>query len=113
MCPGHPCYLVVPQTPDSKITNSVMQNSTPEGAYAQAIKQEIPEMEEQHECVHEELGDRSSGPSAEKHMRTRSKARNLVRLKTKPQESSFKLEAKRKRKVTTNLNYFGFINDGF
>lgn len=102
MCPGHPCYLVVPQTPESKITNSVMQNSTPEGAYTNAIKQESPEMEEQHECRHEAIGDRSTGPSAEKHMRTRSKARNLVRLKTKPNESSFKLEAKRKRKVSTD-----------
>jgi len=85
------------------MTNSVLMNSTPEGAYHKAIEHEhkdvvddSPILKPKRLDMHKVMND--SEPS----QKGRSRNKNMMRLKTKPLESSFKIENKRKRKEKRN-----------
>lgn len=98
VCTSHPCYLVVPQTPDSKMSNSMayskheimVQDSPPERNYN--IKQEgsYPSRKSSDYRLNIE--------TPESEVKQKSKGRNILRLKTKPSEIITKTDLKRMRK---------------
>ena len=86
VCPSHPCYLVVPQTPDSKMNSSNVQSSTPEKGVEEANVQEVEVPEHKHSSVRSQMKAKAKGKSSK-----------IVRLKTGRQEEP-KTDLKRKRK---------------
>lgn len=94
ICASHPCYLIMPQTPDSKLSNSMVQSSTPEGGY---------KMEQ------EESPEQKSTPKQEKPLipkvenKSKRKSKNVLRLKTKISDG----ERPAKRAKTSKKNSEG------
>ena len=99
VCSSHPCYLVVPPTPESKMNQSLLQNSTPEGAYEEAIKNEQPKVvEESPTIAPKKLDMQKVMTDSEPVSKGRTRNKNVLRLKTTPLETNFKIDNKRKRK---------------
>lgn len=77
ICSSHPCYLIMPQTPDSKMNSSAMQNSTPENHY---------EMRQRHEYLRESpeiLDCKQPTANYKSAQKSRKRGKNILRLKRK------------------------------
>jgi hypothetical protein len=99
VCASHPCYLVVPPTPESKMNQSLLQQSTPEGAYVEAIRNEQTEViDESPTLAPKKLDMQKILSDTETVTKSRTRNKNVLRLKTTPLESNFKIDNKRKRK---------------
>lgn len=99
MCPSHPTYLVVPQSPYSKMNTSMMDNSTPDRTYKNTFgPAHLPEINSP-EIQKQASRKRTHSETDEK---DKSRNKNIMRLKTKQPENGLKMESKRKRKEKRN-----------
>ena len=99
----HPCYLVVPKTPESKISHSV-HNSSPEEENVQSEESKLLYLfyfvisNLSLEVIEESIKRELPSPE-EKASNNKSKNRNILRLKTKTGEDEHsKPDSKRRRK---------------
>jgi hypothetical protein len=98
ICPSHPCYLVVPQTPDSKMSNSLVY-SKHEGMVHDSPPCRHYNIKQEESLPSEKSSDyKLNIENSEAANRSKSKGKNILRLKTKPSEISNKTDLKRKRK---------------
>ena len=81
------------------MNQSLLQNSTPEGAYEEAIKNEQPKVvEESPTIAPKKLDMQKVMTDSEPVSKGRTRNKNVLRLKTTPLETNFKIDNKRKRK---------------
>lgn len=101
-CHTHPVYLVIPETPESRMMNSI-SNSPEENEKSSNEKYDMSKFELSLINKLEVPSESIAEPSA-KLIKSKSKSKNILRLNTRSGEAPAKNESKRKRKYRATKN---------